>query len=377
MLLAIISLFVVSLGYGVVVPLLPLLAGAGVGDAASLSVVYAAYAAAKLVAQVPGGVWVDRVGPRLVLRVALVLFCLSLAGFLVPSTTPLWFAVWRALEGAATGLVYPAAFAAVLLGPGKKSGARLGTAVALGTSGMLLGPVLGGFTGEDPRLPVTVALGLAVVVTLVALLARAPTSAAVTPRSVGGELTQLWALARNPAFVGTMLPVAFNKFTYSALQAILPLHAAHTLQLGTRGITTIFALTGVGFGVMQVLGGALADRIAPRLLVAACSPVLLLGLAGAWLFTSVEGFALGYGAYIAASSIILTATLQHAAQQHGQDRYGGMYGVLGTLTDVMTVVGPLVLVNIYGAVGQGVFGAMALLGLVFLLGFFVLGRAAR
>jgi len=71
------------------------------------------------------------------------------------------------------------------------------------------------------------------------------------------------------------------------------------------------------------------------------------------------------------------ATLQHAAQQHGQDRYGGMYGVLGTLTDVMTVVGPLVLMNIYGAVGQGVFGAMALLGLVFLLGFFVLGRAAR
>ena len=82
---ATLALFVVSLGYGVIVPLLPELAGGrGATDEGLLSAVYAGYAAAKIGCQVPGGVWVDRVGAEKVVRWALAAFTLSLAGFLLP-----------------------------------------------------------------------------------------------------------------------------------------------------------------------------------------------------------------------------------------------------------------------------------------------------
>src|SRR4051794_18566952 len=102
MLLGTLALLIVSIGYGVIVPLLPNLAEHG-DDAALLSVVYAVYAAAKIGAQVPAGVWVDRVGPRRVLVIGLWGFTLSLAGFLIPGNLH-FFALLRGLEGLATGL---------------------------------------------------------------------------------------------------------------------------------------------------------------------------------------------------------------------------------------------------------------------------------
>src|SRR6185436_18427554 len=152
-----------SLGYGVVVPLLPELSGgAAVVTPGVMSLVYATYAATKISAQVPAGVWADRAGGTRVLRVAMPLFALSLAGFLW-NGGPTWFALVRSVEGAATGLVYPAVFALVAQqGLDGGGGKRIGLAVGLGTSGLLPGPALGWLLGPiSVRAPILVALGVA------------------------------------------------------------------------------------------------------------------------------------------------------------------------------------------------------------------------
>ena len=142
MLLCTLALFTVSLGYGVVVPLLPQLAGAEAGaqSASALSAIYGVYAAAKIGAQLPGGVWVDAAGGRRVLRWGLALFSISLGGFLFRGGV-LWLSLVRGLEGAATGLVYPAVFALVLRGSEERGACkRIGAAVGIGSSGLLAGP---------------------------------------------------------------------------------------------------------------------------------------------------------------------------------------------------------------------------------------------
>ncbi|MBK7864533.1 MAG: MFS transporter [Archangiaceae bacterium] len=376
MLLPILSLFTVSLGYGVVVPLLPELSGGAARiTPGTVSLVYATYAAAKISAQIPGGVWADRKGGARVLSLALPLFTVSLAGFLISGGT-VWFAAVRAVEGAATGLVYPAVFALVARGSEQGSGRRIGLAVGLGTSGLLLGPVLGwALAPVSLHAPVWAAIAIAAALSAWVAL-RPPASAPSSqPRTVKGELRELSTLGRNVAFLGLMLPIAFNKLTFSAFQGLIPLHAP-TLDLTLRGVTGLFALTGIVFGAFQALGGLLADRFAPRRLVLLCSPPLLACLVALAFAEGATRFTVAYAGYIALSSVIFTATLKHAARAFGStDTYGGVFGVLGTLTDLMTIVGPLLFLGVYGSAGAQVFLLMAGLGALSALGYVFLSNS--
>jgi MFS family permease len=372
--LTLLALFVVSLGYGVVVPQLPALTGfSGTAGASALAWAHGSYAGFKILAQLPAGAWVDRWGSVRVLRVALLAFTLSVSGFLVAGPVP-WFAFLRAVEGAATGVVYPAAFALALLSTGgNPSGKRLGVVMAVGSSGLLLGPALAAaLASRGARTPVLVGAVLAAAAT-----SWAWSTSRRSPAPPGGSsLTDLKALLRRlrePAFVGALLPIGFNKLSYTGLAAVLPLFGPDRLGLSGRGVGLLFVLTGLCFGLAQVLGGALSDRFRPRSLILACTPFLVGGLAG-MAAASVSGFfAAGTAVYVLASSVIFNASLKHLAQAHGTEAtYGGVYGLLGTVTDVMTVVGPVVFLALYARSPASVFWAMAALGSLFSLAFALL-----
>lgn len=362
--LATLALFVVSLGYGVVVPALPKLAGTS--SASELSVVYASYAAAKILAQVPGGVWVDRVGHRRVLGVALLGYTLSLVGFLLPFG-PAWFAFVRAVEGAATGLVYPAVFARVLSRGDESSGKRIGAAVGVGSSGLLAGPVMGALL--PPALAIEIAAGLGGILFVLAVANR--TEAPPPPtRTVRGEIQALFALAKTRAFLQGMLPIGFNKLTFSSYQGLLPLVGIDILHVDQKHVAGLFVLVGVVFALAQPVAGGLVDRIAPPKVVLLSAPLLLAGVLGLAFTQRYILFAAFFGAHIFAQSLAFTATMKHAAKEHGTtSTYGGVFGLLSTLTDTMTIVGPLLFLNLYGAVGQHVFAAMAAIGLLAIYGF--------
>lgn len=377
MLLPVLSLFMVSLGYGVVVPLLPELSGgAAQVTPGVMSVAYATYAVAKIGLQVPAGVWADRVGGARVLRVAMPLFTLSLAGFLW-NGGPLWFAAVRVLEGAATGLVYPSVFALVAQQGLEGGGKRLGLTVGLGSSGLLLGPALGGALAPwSLRAPIGVALACSAALSLWVLVAPPPSRAAAKPRSLDGELKLIGSLMGSAVFLGMMLPIAFNKLTFTAFQGLIPLHGPRGLKLSVREVTALFALTGVLFGLFQGVGGVLADRFPPRRVALVVSAPLLLSLTALAYATDLAAFAVGYGVYVAASSVIFTATLKHAAKAFGtDDTWGGVFGVLATLTDLMTVVGPVLFLGLYGVLGGAVFLVMAAIGLPAALAYAFLSRS--
>jgi MFS family permease len=376
-LVASLALFVLSLGFGVIVPLLPELTRAGASGASVLSIVYAVYAALKIGSMVPAGAWVDRVGPRRVLNVGLSLYTLSLAGFLVPAGIPYFTAV-RGLEGLGTGLAFPAIFAWGLRGTTETTtGKRIGVVTILGTSGLLLGPALGGWLApHGARVPVMVALVLALIVMAVVFAQRPPASAAVsTPRSVGSELGKMARLGTSGVFLALVLPIAFNKLTFSSFQGLLPLYGPAVLGMDIHGVTLLFALSGVIFGAATAIGGFLVDRWPPRTVVLMASPFLLLSLLTMASTTHALGFTLAYCGYVASSSINYTATMKYAARSFGtDDTYGGVFGMLQTLTDLMTIVGPLLFMNLYAWNARWVFLAMALVGVPFLAGFWLRAR---
>jgi MFS family permease len=143
-----------------------------------------------------------------------------------------------------------------------------------------------------------------------------------------------------------------------------------------REVTALFAMTGVLFAIFQGAGGVLADRFAPRSVALVFTLPLLLSLAALGFAEDGLRFAIAYGAYVSCSSVIFTATLKHAARAFGtNDTYGGVFGVLATLTDLMTVVGPLLFLGVYGPLQSGVFLLMAAIGVPAALAYAFLSRS--
>jgi DHA1 family chloramphenicol resistance protein-like MFS transporter len=369
--LAIVVLFLVSLGQGVTLPLLPAMAQSGSGEASVLGVVYASHGAARIVIQPFGGVWVDRAGGQRVLTVAACLYAAALAGFFFTSSAEEML-VLRIATGMATGLAYPAVFAlSIETVPPERQGRRMSLVLAMGTSGMVVGPVLAALLSpRGLRLPLSLALTPAVVVAVGLVFAQVfakkpPETRAV--RNLGDELRAMRGLFLDVALLAAVIPVAFNKLTFSAFQALLPIHGKEVLGLGHRGVSLLFLATGVTFAAVQPLGGWLADRFHPRTVSLALTPVLLFILVSMSLVPSTPfaPFVVAYVSYVAVSSLIYIATLKLVTRTHGSPgRYGGLYGSAATLTDPWTVVGPIVFMNAYAGARNRTFAIMAGVGLL-------------
>ena len=377
MLLSAWALFAVSLGYGVVVPLMPALTGGAEGF--GLSLIFSLYSAARVGAQVPGGVWVDQKGPSVVLQTGLALFTVSTAGFLIPGPME-WFIALRVLEGLGTGLVFPAVFARVFAMEGSKKGTWLGLGAGLSSSGAVVGPVLGGLLLPiDVRLPVAIVVLVSAGALALSFSPKERSGGKVeAPRTLRDEVGRLTGLATNLGFVGIMLPLAFNKLSYTGLQAVLPLHAATFAQVNLQGVTAMFAGLGVTFGIAAMVGGWVSDRYPARPLIAGVVPLALASLAATSFATGPWAYATGVCAYAFFSSVVFGLVFKYSADTFGgPNAHGGVYGVLGTLTDLMTVLGPLLFVNAYSLWPRPIYAIMSVVGAAFFAGFLVLSQRVK
>jgi MFS family permease len=383
LILAILVLFLAALTQGVTVPLLPSLSNAGADQAQLLGLVYGAHGAMRIAAQPFGGLWVDRAGGRRVLAAAAFLCTLSLAGFLF-TTSPMQSLVLRGLGGVSSGFAHPAAFAVALEGvAAERQGRRLSTVLAVGATGMVLGPVLAAlFATNHLRLPLVIALVPAAAVAAflgIAAISQRADKAVATSTAVarGTELKDLRSLLLDVTLLATIVPIAFNKLTFSAFQALLPIYGSEVLGLDRRGVSLVFLVTGVAFAAVQPLGGRLVDRFSPRRFVIALTPVLVAVLFALAFVSGRTSFLVGYVLYIVVATLVFVAALKLLATHPGAStRMGAVYGGAATLTDPFTAIGPIVFMSAYAHVHTYTFALMAAFGLVTGVAF-VRGTAAR
>lgn len=362
------ALFAVSLGYGVVGPLVPALAErAGDTDVASFGWMFATYSVAKIASQPAGGVLVDRAGARPVLLAGLAIYAVAMAGLVFPAPLA-GIAALRALEGAAEGLVYPAVLAAVREGtPEEDIGRRLGTALAIGSSGLLLGPVLGAAL-RDVGLawPLVTAASVAALVAVGAARSVRATPSPRERRTLGGELAALTAALRDPDVSLPALPIAHNKLAMSAYLALLPISVVQDLGAPPAEVAVPFLVVGLAFGLSQPIAGWLVDRREPRVVVSLLLLPVLLSCAALAAPRTLAWFSAALAVNVALQSVVFTGVLKQVAVAKGaRDVYGGVMGSLATITDLATVVGPLLVLGAYPRVGVLVFPLVASAGILF------------
>jgi len=137
--------FIVWLGFGALLPVLPLYFKANGVDLALLGLVIAAWPAARLIGEPIFGWLADRTARVPLMVIGLVVTAIAL-GLPLVLTSPLAFLVLRALAGFATSLYDPAArgFLTDSTSPDRR-GEAFGLYGAAQMSGLLVGPAIGAF----------------------------------------------------------------------------------------------------------------------------------------------------------------------------------------------------------------------------------------
>jgi MFS family permease len=171
------SLAVVSLGFGILSPIMPKFAEQNLSmDAAQLGTTYSLFALSFALGMIPAGYLADQVGRKPLIIAGTLTFALTTYALVLISTS--WqFAILRVLEGLGAALVTPAAFALTIdLVPENKRGVAMGAEGTAQLLGGLGGPGLGGILAGQVGFyyPFYIAAGLAAVCAGVVFLIKEP-----------------------------------------------------------------------------------------------------------------------------------------------------------------------------------------------------------
>lgn len=243
------NIFLIFLGIGLVIPVLPIyLKDLGL-TGADLGILVAAFALAQMIISPFGGALADKLGKKLIICIGLVLFSVSEFLFAFGHTFTILI-ISRVLGGLSAGMVMPGVTGLIAdISPAKDKAKNFGYMSAIISAGFILGPGMGGFLAEiSHRLPFIFAgvLGIFAFVGTV-LLVRSPqnqTGQGFTTIE-GRQLSEVnFKMFVTPAILTLILALGL-----SAFETLFPLYTADKMNFQPADIS--IAITGGGiFGAI-------------------------------------------------------------------------------------------------------------------------------
>jgi len=354
-----VTVFLDLVGFGIIVPFLPLYVKSMGGTAETVGFLFALFSLTQLVATPILGRISDRFGRRRVILVSLAGNAGSMVLFAFAThvhVLPLLF-VSRVLAGATAGNIAAcqAAVADVTQGPERAKGmGRIGAGIGLG---MVLGPVIGGWASRfGESFPPLAAAGLAAADLIAAffLMPETRVASSAARERVAKGAQSLGALLAEPR-VATVLALYFLTFLYlPTLQVALPLLANARLKWNEEDVGHVFGLFGViGLVVQGLLIGRLTRALGPRTLVIAgqlCSAAGLFAIAAASTTPALIGglalLALGFGVV---NPVLSALTSEYA----GPERQGAVLGFAQSAGGLARTLGPIGSGVLYNRLGPG------------------------
>ncbi len=375
------TVFLDLLGFGIVVPILPLYAERLHATNFEISVLMSIYSVMQLLFAPVWGRLSDRVGRRPILLLSIFGSAGSQLGYaLAPSFW--WLVVARGFAGVCGANISAAQAYIADVTDEKSRAAGMGMMGAAMGLGFIFGPAIGGYLSlHSETLPFFVASGLAVVnfVSALAILKEPRTAEERTPAR-----TLTWAglvrAATTPRLLTLMLLYFVITFGFANLEATFAIFCERRYHYRGREVGGLFTFIGV---MMVLTQGMLVRRLVPKLgeraLVIVGTLLMAAGMlaqALSWtlapLLVALALTAVGNGF----NNPSLSSLISRAA---GGDQQGGVLGVAHALGALARVVGPVVGITtllLGDAVPYVIGGVTMVLACGFAVAFVVQPRAA-
>lgn len=249
-----VAIFLETVFYAVITPLLPQLSHELHLSKLSAGVMTAGYPAGTLVGALPGGALAVRRGPRLTLLTGLLLVVVSTVAFALLRSAP-GLDLARFVEGIGGAYAWAGGLAWIVAEtPPDRRGAVMGRALGTSIAGSLLGPAIGALASATGRAVLFCALA-AIAMLLLAPIMRLRDARESSEQPVMEVLREL----RRPALFGAMWLMALPAVVSGVFNVLGPLQL-HRLGAGAAVIGAVF-LIGAGLeAVISPVAGRFSDR---------------------------------------------------------------------------------------------------------------------
>lgn len=268
------TMFISMLGFGIVVPLLPIYADQLGASALEIGFINAGFSLALMVSLPFMGRLSDRMGRKVFLCAGLVILTVSSLGF-IWAQTPLQLILVRVFQGIGASMHLPIAQA--YLGditPEGEEGKWMGHFSAILFSSMGLGPLFGGVLTDLFSINTTFLVMAALcLIGLIATIIFLPE--VVRKTTLEKQSTVFAGLMKSNILKGAFAFQIANGFGMASIMTFLPLFASQNLGLSVSLIGLLLA-SRTPLALLQSFTGTLADKYSRRVLVAAGGAVAII-----------------------------------------------------------------------------------------------------
>jgi len=261
-------LFVVMLGYGIVIPILPFYIESMGAGGTELGFLVASYAVMRLIFGPIWGGLSDRIGRKPILLIGISGYAITMIWFGLANTLWMLFAA-RILSGVLSSATAPTTMA--FIGdstPENERGGGMGLLGAAGGIGTIVGPVLGGFLADESlSTPFFLAAGLSILSLLLAIVFL-PESLPAEARQVSQKKEKLidlkaWGQAINSP-IGSLLMLTFISTCGLMIFAnVFGLYALEKFDFGPDDVGVMMMVLGLVSAIAQGLLAGPATQNGP------------------------------------------------------------------------------------------------------------------
>ena len=346
--LLLLTLFVIMVGFGVIMPILPYYAENLGASATELGLLTATYASLQFVFAPFWGKISDRTGRKPILLIGLFGFAITFVGFGLSTRLWMLFAA-RAVSGLISSATLPTvmAYIADTTEKGERGGgmSQLGAAMGLG---MIFGPVIGGFLGEfSASTPffVSAAMAFAVAVFAIFFLPESLTDevrkAAHQDTSRSSGILDIFNMLRGPlAFL--LLMALLTSFGIAQLESTSALFYERKFGAGEAEMGLIFMVMGVVQFIAQMF---LVGRVIKRLGEERAIQIGLFGSAAAFavypLITNLSSAMVVVGFMGLSTSFLRPALNSLISNRTSASKQGVTLGVANSYYSLGRMFGPV------------------------------------
>jgi multidrug resistance protein len=346
--------FLDLMGFGIVIPLLPLYAEAYAPKPIQFGLLFAAYSSMQLIFSPLLGRWSDRIGRRPILIISLLGSVVGYVLFGLARSLAVLFAS-RIVDGVSGANIGTAQAYVADITPPEKRAHGMGMIGAAFGLGFILGPAIGGFAvklGESwPGFVAAGLSGLACLATIAFLPEPRHTEAGdrVARRVELGTLREAFRRRQTAVFLATVFVAtfAFSNFETTFSQFLHDIHG-----LSPHQVSLAFVYIGILMAIVQGgLLGPLVRRFGERTLAVAGGALLAAGFFLLPLPASIKTvfivlvpISIGVG-FVNPS---LSSLLSRSAPR---DEQGGTLGLSQSMSSLGRIVGPICGQLAYGASG--------------------------
>lgn len=344
----------VMAGQGVVAPVLPLYADSFGVSTAMVGATVTAFGLARLVTNVPAGLFADRNGRRLLLIGGPLVTAFGMLGSgLATSIWPLL--LFRFVAGLGSGLYMTGAQIYLLdIARPDQTARFIATNQAALLVGVSFGPAMGGLLADRYGLSTPFyVVAVAALVTAWYSYIRLPEtlqrrddsnagdSAAGSSSGSAGSSSR-WSLLRSKDFLAIGL-VAFAVFSIRAgvRQTLVPLQLNREFGLAVDELGTLFTALGIVGIILIGPAGWAADRLGKKLIIVPTALLAAVGIGLVSIADSLPLFIAGLSISAFGTSITGPAPAAYVADLVSEDRRGQAMGLYRTAGDLGVVVSPV------------------------------------